>query len=547
VYEFQRDGHENDRLRLGTRSPFSALAVNGYKNTIPSNHVNWRKDIELHKLTETFGYARFVRAMARWQQTTSREGVPFFDTGHPVTIARAPGRLDVMGGIADYSGSLVLQMPIREATFVAVQSVDAEQFTVTSLPSNTEQSLRTFDVSVRKMCELQANGFGAARKFWASHPHDHWVAYPLGVILVLATDRLLRLNHGWNILIYSEVPEGKGVSSSAALEVALLNAIADRCVSRPDGPQSARICQKAENLVVGAPCGIMDQMTSAVGRSRELLSLLCQPADIRGYVAIPDDLCFWGIDSGIRHAVSGSDYTAVRTGAFMGYRIIADSVGLEVDRAEDQEIMSVSDSLWNGYLANIGVEQWEEELRHRVPLTMDGAEFLDRFGGTTDHVTRVERSRSYAVRQPTAHPIREHCRVKRFARLMTLPATEDSRMELGELMRESHAGYSACGLGSDGTDQLCRLVDKMGTRHGLYGARITGGGSGGTVAILGRQGSEDVIRSIADQYHQASGKLPYVFSGSSPGAHQVTAITRSVREFMHESSSDSVSYGQGCP
>ena len=84
----------------------------------------------------------------------------------------------------------------------------------------------------------------------------------------------------------------------------------------------------AENFVVGAPCGIMDQMTSALGRPDALLALLCQPAEVQGFVPLPASIGFWGIDSGIRHAVSGSDYTSVRTGAFMGYRMIAEAAGL---------------------------------------------------------------------------------------------------------------------------------------------------------------------------------------------------------------------------
>ena len=85
-----------------------------------------------------------------------------------------------------------------------------------------------------------------------------------------------------------------------------------------DGTEAARLCQVAENRVVGAPCGIMDQMVSAVGRRDRLLALLCQPAEVVDYVKIPKGLAFFGIDSGIRHAVSGSDYTSVRVGGFHG-------------------------------------------------------------------------------------------------------------------------------------------------------------------------------------------------------------------------------------
>ena len=65
----------------------------------------------------------------------------------------------------------------------------------------------------------------------------------------------------------------------------------------------------------------MDQMASALGRAGALLALRCQPAEVEPPVAVPPHLRFWGVDSGIRHSVGGSDYGAVRAGAFMGLRI----------------------------------------------------------------------------------------------------------------------------------------------------------------------------------------------------------------------------------
>ena len=94
--------------------------------------------------------------------------------------------------------------------------------------------------------------------------------------------------------------------------------------------------------------------------------------------------------------------------------------------------------------------------------------------------------------------------------------TERRLEQLGELMYQSHASYSACGLGSSGTDRLVALVRDAGPRLGFYGAKITGGGSGGTVAVLGRRGAD--IGPIANAYAEETGRPPRIFSGSSPGA-----------------------------
>ena len=209
------------------------------------------------------------------------------------------------------------------------------------------------------------------------------------------------------------------MSSSAALEVATMQALTHLAGSILEGAELARLCQMAENLVVGAPCGIMDQMTSALGRTDALLALHCQPAEVKGFVELPPSIGFWGIDSGIRHAVSGSDYTSVRTGAFMGYRIIAEEAGLRVSDQTDDGVLRIDDTRWSGYLANLTPEEFDRDFASRLPEMMRGEDFLKQYGGTTDRITRVDPRRIYAIRQPTAHPIREHARVRRFAEILS--------------------------------------------------------------------------------------------------------------------------------
>jgi L-arabinokinase len=84
-------------------------------------------------------------------------------------------------------------------------------------------------------------------------------------------------------------------------------------------------------------------------------------------------------------------------------------------------------------------------------------------------------------------------------------------------MYESHASYGACGLGSPGTDRLVALARAEGPGAGLYGARITGGGSGGTVAVIGRKDASGAIARVAEAYERETGYRPHVFAGSSPG------------------------------
>jgi galactokinase len=439
---------------------------------------------------------------------------PLFDPEQTLYVARAPGRLDMMGGIADYSGSLVLQLPIARATHAAVALTTDRCLRIVSLAS--DRPPRFFETEIDAFRPEGSYGkYSAARGNF--RPENHWAAYVAGAFTVLGRERGVQFDRGARVLIFSEVPEGKGVSSSAALEVATMKAIAAAYEIAIDPRELAFLCQKVENLVVGAPCGVMDQMASACGEPDQLLAILCQPGEIKGTVEIPRELRVWGIDSGVRHSVSGADYGTVRTAAFMGYRIIAEAAGLSARVTTAGRVM-IDDPRWNGYLANLTPDEFAKDYADRLPQQMSGKDFLDRFHGVTDKVTSIDPLRDYPVFQATRHPIEEHARVRRFASILNDWRGPDQARELGALMIASHESYSACGLGSEATDELVQLVQNAGEREGLFGAKITGGGSGGAVAVLGLRDAEDAVRETAQEYQRRSGRTPMLITGSSPGA-----------------------------
>jgi L-arabinokinase len=456
---------------------------------------------------------------------------PTTASSEPVFVARAPGRLDVMGGIADYSGSLVLQWPIRESTRVAVQR-----------RADRVLHIESSDVSgthiARVPLDLFEDGrapYERAREWFATDHSRHWAAYVAGVFHVLAREERLVLDSGATLLVESDVPQGKGVSSSAAIEAATMEAVLAAWGLSVDPRMRAIRCQQVENLIVGAPCGVMDQMAAICGEAGSLMSLLCQPAEFQGTIALPDDLAVWGLDSGIRHAVTGADYGDVRVGAFMGYRVLADLAGLPIAAGSRAGHVRVEDHRWHGYLANVSPGTFLE-FEHAIPGSLHGGTFLGRYGGTTDLVTEVDPDKTYAVWKPTAHPIYEHARVMEWGQLLSGaeraqgagdaeeadPAVVAER--LGALMYQSHDSYSACGLGSDGTDLLVALAREAGSAQGIYGAKITGGGSGGTVAILTRRDAGERVAAIGREYERRTGRTAYLFEGSSPGAAAVATV-----------------------
>jgi galactokinase len=471
----------------------------------------------VHGTTDLPDAAVFIEILDTLDQSPTPALRVFFDREGDLFVTRAPGRLDVMGGIADYSGSLVLELPIQEATFVAVQRDPQRMITIASLSEDAAQNL-LFEMSLSDF--ENAGGaleYDVAREYFQSDTRKHWAAYVAGVFLVLMRERGTSFDAGARILICSQVPQGKGVSSSAALEVAVMQAVAAAFDIRIEGRELALLCQKVENLVVGAPCGVMDQLTSSCGERNRLLALLCQPAELRELIPIPNEIGLWGIDSGIRHSVSGADYGSVRVGTFIGYRIMAELAGLKIVETISGGGVRIDDPRWGGYLANVTPAEFVSYAEH-LPQRMDGAEFLARYQGTTDQVARVEPERDYAVRIPTAHAVYEHERVRRYAGLVAGRMSEQQLSRMGELMFQSHESYSACGLNSEGTDLLVTLVREAGPGQGLFGAKITGGGSGGTVAILGKRDAGAGIIEVAERYARKTGQQPWIFAGSSPGS-----------------------------
>jgi L-arabinokinase len=443
----------------------------------------------------------------------------FFDPRRPLLLTRAPGRLDLMGGIADYSGSLVLELPLAVGTLVAAQETGGEEVVVESDPIGDPDADARVTFSLAELSSGKAPlDTGAARALFARDPRRAWSAYVLGALVILHREHGVR-PRGMRLLVRSDVPASKGVSSSAALEVAALEGIAALQGLALDGRSLALLAQKVENFIVGAPCGVMDQLTSACGQADHLLEVLCQPAELLGNLPLPPSIEVFGIDSGVRHAVSGADYGSVRVAAFMGYRMIAAACGLTALAVAPGWVI-VDDPIFGGHLANVTPSRWRDRFRSVVPELTDGARFLAEFQGTTDPATRVDPARSYRVRAATEHPIEEHLRVRLFRAILAGgAASEESRALLGELMYESHASYSACGLGAAATDRLVELVRAAGPAAGLYGAKITGGGSGGTVAVLARRGSRAAVDAIAARHGQETGRAPVVFAGSSAGAH----------------------------
>ncbi len=437
----------------------------------------------------------------------------------PVYVARAPGRLDVMGGIADYTGSLVLEATLGCALFVAAQARDDMMVRICSPDHACQSSECIWPLSAL----YERDGGLVPPAQFAAHFDEMgcpWAKYVAGIFYtLLEAGHCEHFGGGATLVIGSTVPSGAGVSSSAALEVAVCTAVAGMLGTTLDPLEAAKLCQRAENLIVGAPCGIMDQVTCLLGEPDTLLQLKCQPHEIVGTLLLPPGVAVLGVDSGVRHSVAGDRYVDTRVAAFMGHRLIR-----EILRPDGR---GAAADPTRGYLANFTPHEYVERFRDRLPTKVKGLRFLQCFGETADPFTKVRPDRTYKVRSRTEHHIYENARAHQFAERLARGRRTGLReplLEAGQLMYASHWSYGQrCGLSCVETDLLVSCLRREGEDAGVLGAKITGGGSGGTVAVLIDDTPEAhaTVQRAADAYADKTGNATQIFEGSSPGAHHV--------------------------
>jgi len=438
----------------------------------------------------------------------------FFNSGD-IWVARAPARLDVMGGIADYSGANVCEAVLDRGMLMALQSRTDGTLRIRTV----QLGRRSLPVETRIPLSYLGSGDGLGsyaqvRELCHSNPLLTWAAYIGGSIFTLLKEEAVRMPFGFSMLLMSAVPMNVGIGSSAAVEIGTLSCVNAYLGLNLSPMRLAQLGQIAENHVVGAPCGIMDQIAISCGRRGKLTHILCRPGSVQGEVDIPPGTGFIGINSMVRHSVGGSPYSDTRIGAFMGKRII------NALRAEGGRSALA-------YLTEISTHELRAEYLGTIPETMVGSEFLARYRTHDDPVTTIQPDATYRVAGPTRHPVEENERVLRFMDALRAAAAGDEAelVTAGEMMYGAHESYrDNCRLSVPEVDFLVEAVRKRGPGSGLFGAKITGGGTGGTVAVFGRLDAlKEHIPQIANDYSRLVGAMPDIFEGTSPGSGEFGA------------------------
>jgi galactokinase len=288
-------------------------------------------------------------------------------------------------------------------------------------------------------------------------PSRNWSDYPIGVALQLKQSGFAVA--GANLFIHGEVPMGAGLSSSAAIEVATALALTDTSGNSVDRTQLARICQRAENQFVGTQSGIMDQFISLHGRRDHALMLDCRTLQFE-LLPLPESVRLVICDTGVKHEHAAGEYNR--------------------RRAECEEaVQRLTAALPNiRALRDVSPQQLEQ---HRGLL-------------------------SEVVFKRALHVVTEDERVLKSADALR---TGDLH-RFGKYMAESHNSLR------DLYEVSCRELDLMveiaNQQEGLYGARMTGGGFGGsTINLVKDNHAETFAKNVGAAYREATGISPQTY------------------------------------
>jgi galactokinase len=353
--------------------------------------------------------------------------------GYPsVRLYRAPGRVNLIGEHTDYNDGFVLPMAIDRAVWLAAAP-------------RSDRQVRVRAVTLERDDLFALDGLRPSRE-------AHWANYVRGVLamLELAGHRLAGLD-----LAYSgDVPIGAGLSSSAAVEMAVAAAARDLFSLDLSPLDLARLSQRAEHEFTGTQCGLMDQLISAVGQEGQAMLIDCRAFTWQP-VPLPHDAVVVVCDTGRRRGLVDSAYNERRAQCEEGARRLGVSA-----------------------LRDLDVASFEAQSKDLPPV----------------------------LRRRCKHVVHENDRTLRAAQALR----EGDLHSFGRLMNESHTSLR------DLYEVSCEELDLMAalaqSQPGCWGARMTGAGFGGcAVALVDMPAVDAFTHNVAAVYERQTQRTPVLY------------------------------------
>jgi galactokinase len=345
-------------------------------------------------------------------------------------IFRAPGRVNLIGEHTDYNDGFVLPAAI-------------DLYTWTAVAPRTDRKLVVFSQNLNQLREMYLDNANLTAS-------GNWFDYIHGVALMLAKRGISV--RGANLAVYSNVPLGAGLSSSAALEVSVASALLSVAGHTLPLEDIARLCQRAENEFVGARVGIMDQFASCFGSANKAILLDCRLLEYE-LLPLPPNVAMIICNSMVKHEHAGGAYNDRRAQCEEGVRVL------------QRRLPSIQ------ALRDVSLAQLES--------------------------CRVELSD--LIFRRCHHVISENARVLRTVEALRVGVLAD----VGRCMADSHRSLR------EDFEVSCReldiLVDSASSLSGTIGSRMTGGGFGGCTINLVESGAvERFTQKVSAAYKAAT-------------------------------------------
>ena len=347
-------------------------------------------------------------------------------------VVRSPGRVNLIGEHTDYNEGFVLPAAIDKAIFVAISK-------------RNDTKLNLYAVQFDESYEVALNDIA---------PSKHWHTYVLGIVnqLIIRGYQI----EGFNMAIDGDVPLGAGLSSSAALESAVvfgLNELFDLGIERLE---MVKIAQKAEQTYSGVMCGIMDMFASIMGKKNQVIRLDCRDLSYQYFPLELGDYKIVLFNTQVKHSLAESAYNIRRSQCEEGVRFL---------QQKNSNINS---------------------LRDVTPTLLDD-DFLQNVG--TDIFNRCK------------YVVEENIRLLAGCELLA----KNDIVGFGKKMNETHQGLSQ--LYDVSCLELDLLANWAAEEASIAGSRMMGGGFGGcTINLIKEQEIETVFNKFVPEYFEKTGK-----------------------------------------
>jgi galactokinase len=345
--------------------------------------------------------------------------------------------VNLLGEHTDYNDGFVMPCAIGFSTHVAISPRPDRKLVVQS-----EDFLQQFEFDLDN---LPARGTGV------------WSDYVVGIAVML--QQMGHKTSGASLLVQGEVPIGAGLSSSAAVEVASALALISLNGAQLSLPEVAKLCQRTENVFIGARVGIMDQFISCLGKAGHALLLDCRSLEFK-FIPVPESVRLVICNTMVKHDHASGAYNRRREECDEGVKILS---------------------------------RWYPEIRALRDVSV---------GQLEQHQTEIPPT----IYKRCLHVVSENTRVEEGARCLS----NGDVSRFGYLMRESHRSLR------DLFEVSCRELDVMAeiaeSLEGYCGGRMTGGGFGGcTVNLVKTADAQKFAAEIAQRYQVALKIRPDIY------------------------------------